>query len=568
MTKKIRLCIGILLTYLTSNAQTVRINYPSLFVQDPDSSISLSSLEKQYIRLKDTTGLIHVYSEYLITGQSGEAAVTRSIFFFFGNKNIFERLSDRENYRLKLAIYAFYWGGESKVITSKLKEVTQIITHSKKQGWHDITLEAFHIKYYLMAGRNYLFKYPDEVKHFYEEYQKYLHDSTFLTMNLHLLMGRYATQQHDYATALTCFEKVYQISNSLHNDQFANVVVLFIAQIQRLTGNNNEALASSRTVIEKVKNNADYHSLDLTRWANEEMARVYEKKGYYKSANEHWSAYDFTIKKMAESEGNSPDGQPSFLEKLETELANQTKEQALQQALLDKSRKNNRQLMYLIVTMLIVVALASLFAALWVRSKRRQLKKENELNILIKQEEEREQISRELHDYVGNTLIAIKNALPATNTKIHSLLSEVYGVIRATSHALNSSAIADVGLTETSQDFIEIIDQNKRIKAKFYGEEIPIEAIKLQTTFRIIQELLGNALKHSQSDDIQLSLYFSPEKLLIHTEDTGVGFLPDKIKLGNGLLNINHRVKLLEGDIEIDSKPEKGTSIWVSIPIN
>ncbi len=84
--------------------------------------------------------------------------------------------------------------------------------------------------------------------------------------------------------------------------------------------------------------------------------------------------------------------------------------------------------------------------------------------------------------------------------------------------------------------------------------------------YRIIQELLSNAIRHSKADELDISLNLNNDSLILMMEDNGIGFELQNTAKGIGLLNIKTRVASVNGDINIDSKVGRGTIITVEIP--
>ena len=86
--------------------------------------------------------------------------------------------------------------------------------------------------------------------------------------------------------------------------------------------------------------------------------------------------------------------------------------------------------------------------------------------------------------------------------------------------------------------------------------------------YRIIQELLNNALKHANATEIDVQVNKMDGHLFIMVEDNGQGFDHTNAKEGLGLGNLKSRVNVLRGEMEIDSSKDRGTSITVHIPIH
>ena len=85
--------------------------------------------------------------------------------------------------------------------------------------------------------------------------------------------------------------------------------------------------------------------------------------------------------------------------------------------------------------------------------------------------------------------------------------------------------------------------------------------------YRIIQELLNNALKYSHARNIWISIQMQNQRLIIEIKDDGKGFDTALPQNGIGWENINSRIEVLNGDIIVESAPEKGTSVLLNVAI-
>ena len=202
------------------------------------------------------------------------------------------------------------------------------------------------------------------------------------------------------------------------------------------------------------------------------------------------------------------------------------------------------------------------------------------------QEREREFISREIHDNVGQLLSALKMALSRVNRKIPDKLSTVkeqlseisnlvnktIKEIRALSHALHPPLIEDLGiasaLEELCQDFKSYSEINITWDIKQIQESL--QSITKITIYRLFQEGLNNILKHSRATKAYLTLTSSGSTINAVIEDNGVGFLVDDIfsplqKKSLGLISMRERVALIGGSLKIVSSPGKGTKLIVCL---
>jgi signal transduction histidine kinase len=200
------------------------------------------------------------------------------------------------------------------------------------------------------------------------------------------------------------------------------------------------------------------------------------------------------------------------------------------------------------------------------------------------QEKERQQLARDLHDSVGATLAAArlqfehlqkhKGSLKNEDDifkKIGQLLEEAYTEVRSMAHIKNSGVIAKFGLLPAIEKLARNISVSKlNIEVQDFGLNKRISNTLEITIFRIIQELVTNIIKHANATQASISLTQHSSTLNIIIEDNGIGFSPKQVtskKDGMGLSSIERRVEHLEGVIEIDSNPNKGTTILIDIPL-
>ncbi|MBW1298429.1 tetratricopeptide repeat-containing sensor histidine kinase [Aquimarina litoralis] len=194
------------------------------------------------------------------------------------------------------------------------------------------------------------------------------------------------------------------------------------------------------------------------------------------------------------------------------------------------------------------------------------------------QNRERKRLARELHDSIGGNLASIKLQISGANdqesfqSKIIKQIDETYHQVRDISHNLASKKFQDNGVSSLIKEYVNNIENGSNQKISFnpYPEEKinEIESPLKEELFKIIQELLTNTLKHAQADqvDIYLNRYQTILQLLF--EDNGVGFDTSKTGEGIGFENIRNRLKLLSGNLMIDSTINRGTVINIEIPVS
>lgn len=211
------------------------------------------------------------------------------------------------------------------------------------------------------------------------------------------------------------------------------------------------------------------------------------------------------------------------------------------------------------------------------------LKAEYEQTLFSAQLEIQEQtfknISQEIHDNIGQVLSLAKlnlNVIPQNEAteKIgltEELLTKAISDLRDLSKSLSAEKIADSGLAiALAQEMVIIEKAAKNIHTQFsYNDEpVLISREEIIITFRIIQELLQNILKHARATEIKLQLLGSEKETIVLLEDNGIGFDSanlDETKTGIGLKNIQQRCKLIRADFKLDSQPGKGTFVKIII---
>lgn len=205
------------------------------------------------------------------------------------------------------------------------------------------------------------------------------------------------------------------------------------------------------------------------------------------------------------------------------------------------------------------------------------------LKAMVKgQEAERTRIATDLHDSLGGMLSTLKLQYDSLQIdhkdlsedqdyyKIMDLIDEACKDVRDIARNLKPNALERLGLAAALKDLINRYSSRGILDISLHMNEVDgllDEESKLHV-YRIIQELLNNALKHAQASEIDVQVNRNNEELVIVVEDNGVGFDQSQAPKGLGFGNLLSRVNLLKGGLEIDSALGKGTSVIVHIPIH
>jgi PAS domain S-box-containing protein len=200
-------------------------------------------------------------------------------------------------------------------------------------------------------------------------------------------------------------------------------------------------------------------------------------------------------------------------------------------------------------------------------------------------EEERIWVARELHDDVNQRLALIavnldvlKRELPQPATDAWLRLSEVreqikdLGVdVQALSHRLHSSKLKYLGLTAAATAFCREFSERKRVQIDLQCDSVPrtvSEEVSL-CLFRVLQEALQNASKHSGSQHYRVSIKYAANEIALTVSDSGVGFDPHLAMQGHGLgiTSMRERLKLVDGELFIEPGSPKGTVVRARVPV-
>lgn len=206
-----------------------------------------------------------------------------------------------------------------------------------------------------------------------------------------------------------------------------------------------------------------------------------------------------------------------------------------------------------------------------------ELEKIMRLTSLIEgQEIERSRLSQELHDGLAQQLMATKLHVEKINDKnvnekiplIREEFVNIITEIRNISNDLMPSVLVNFGFRKAVEELQRKINGSALIKFDFtYNSEFETFSRRMDLyLYRIIQESLNNALKHSKSDIFKISIN-SNQNLELTISDDGIGFQANKKNEGNGLRHIRERVNIMDGQVEIISSPGKGVKLNIIIPL-
>ena len=220
--------------------------------------------------------------------------------------------------------------------------------------------------------------------------------------------------------------------------------------------------------------------------------------------------------------------------------------------------------------------------------ERRQLERLRAQAVLDAEEAERRRIGADLHDGVGQLLTAAKLNLHALAEELsdnapagsqlllaHALdvVDESFREVRSISHNLLPNALIRGGLGPAVRDFTSKISPGGRphfhLVVTGLEEAHRLDPALESVLFRVIQELVQNIVKHAQATEVTVQLLRRSHELCVLVEDDGVGFDPAALgsEEGIGLKNIESRMVYLGGRVDFDSRPGRGTTVTIEVPL-
>jgi signal transduction histidine kinase len=201
------------------------------------------------------------------------------------------------------------------------------------------------------------------------------------------------------------------------------------------------------------------------------------------------------------------------------------------------------------------------------------------------QERERCRIARDLHDDINQRLALLtmdldrlKKSMSNPSARVLSRISElreqaveITTDIRALAYELHSPKLEHLGLVAAMEGFCKEFGEQQKVEIAFKSQDLP-SPLPQNTSlclFRVLQEALHNAAKHSGARHFEVQLWETSGEVHLTVSDSGVGFDPEVARKGRGLglISMQERLHLVNGRISIRSEPKTGTVVSVRVPV-
>lgn len=206
----------------------------------------------------------------------------------------------------------------------------------------------------------------------------------------------------------------------------------------------------------------------------------------------------------------------------------------------------------------------------------------NAINSMLEgQEKERDRMAKDLHDRLGSMLGSIKANMAGLEdraeqmqhdeqcVKVNKLLDQAVGELRQISHNMAAATLSRFGLEKALKDLRETIHINGRLSVELvvFGLDHRLERSMELAVYRMVQELVGNVLKHAQAKELSIAVTHTLGRLSVVVSDDGKGFDTTLPAEGMGLGNVRSRASALSAIVQVDSTPGKGTTVIVEVPL-
>ncbi len=225
----------------------------------------------------------------------------------------------------------------------------------------------------------------------------------------------------------------------------------------------------------------------------------------------------------------------------------------------------------LLLTFTVVFMVKDIYDERNTLSEKIVLQEKENLTAFIKgEDQERKRIGKELHDNIGSQLSYLKRFVSDTfkDEKVTETIDTICNDVRNLSHEISPSDLTMVGFKDSVEDLAKTLSSQTSLKINFNSYQFPktLDDSIVTPLYRVIQEAFNNIIKHANATQVDVQLMGLEDGFTISIEDDGNGFDVLNTKNGLGIKNMQSRVHQIGGTFALDSIPNKGTSVLISIP--
>jgi signal transduction histidine kinase len=404
--------------------------------------------------------------------------------------------------------------------------------------------------------------------------------------------GNYYEKAGQYDEAVHYYDKGIEVAKNINDTYLEGDLIRYRLGLLIETKQYEPA----KKMLGQVMLNTRYMvDLDNRKEVYEQMARVSYALG------QDSEAYRWQIKYSALSDSLHIARSDEDIAEIEAKFKNAEKAKTIAQLQADKKQSElnhkNQKLTNWILGITVMALLTGIFFLTYYYKSARKLAVQKEINheqhlkeienqhqlklvqaMLGAEERERQRIGRDLHDGLGGMLAGIKmNLSQQAQSEYHNLntvisrLDESVTELRRIARNMMPESLVKIGLETALHDLCELL-QNEDTQIEFQAINVDekISDPAQMHIYRIIQELLSNAVRHAQPSNIMLQCSQNQSRFYITVEDDGTGFDTGMLSEspGIGFSNIRNRVAYMNGTMEITSAENEGTTVNIELDLN
>ncbi|MCC5929617.1 MAG: tetratricopeptide repeat protein [Cyclobacteriaceae bacterium] len=405
--------------------------------------------------------------------------------------------------------------------------------------------------------------------------------------NVYQNLGGMYSDDGEFAHAREYFQKALEVYGQMGNQR--NIAIVWV-NLGLDYMKQNKYIEAEKAFNKSIEASLEGENAEMLKKGYESLSGLFEKQGNFASALQAFKRYH----QVSDSLLNVY--RINRIEELAAEYESEKKEQQIQ---IQEASINAQQLVIqrnsiIIFALLTVAVLLLLIVLLNKRSSKRKqkiMRQEQEIKVkeaslhaaLTSQEKERKRFARDLHDGFGQLISSLKmqiDRLNDTNDLAQrasifdasaEIITDMHKEIRNIAFDLMPAVLIQYGLVAAVKEFANRINSTEKIKVFVGAYELNDRLTELQeiNLYRVIQEWINNILKYSNATAIDIQLVKHEKNLNIMIEDNGSGFNPQKLSTvnGNGWKNIQSRMQLINGSVDVDSMEGiQGTTLILEIP--
>ena len=457
------------------------------------------------------------------------------------------------------------------------------LKHSSEPG-----SSSYPNRIYAGIGQNYgSLKIADSALHFYKiaVTESIKTNDKYAEASIYGYMADVYAERNDFAEMLAVSEKCVLIAKELQSSQMLASSMYNVAYANFLNAHNDVA----KNQIQEALNIATKDSL------KDELKNIYTILSYVAARDGDFKTSVWAKQKNDSIEEALLNEQviktTSELEK-KYETEKKDKQIILQQAQLQKRKIMNN----ILIGSAAIVLIISLLLYWNYRQKQKlqqqrisELEKEQQLMaidaVLKGEEQERTRLAKDLHDGLGGMLSGIKYSFQNIKENLvmtpdnhlafergMDMLNSSIKEMRRVAQNMMPESLVKFGLDTALKDFCNDINQSGAIQITYQSmglEETALDQTTSISIYRIVQELINNAIKHASAKTLIVQVFKTNGEISITVEDDGKGFDPMILQMANGIgwSNIQSRVDFLKGKVNVQSEKGKGTSVHIELNI-